>query len=87
MENKINELLNDVVNVVKEEYQLQSQSWNTYGKRVSEKVKTYKEQKPDLQTVQSEVKEEVTVFMGELKANMNRSFEKLKAAISKEQAN
>jgi len=87
MGNKIAGILNNVVNVVKEELQLQGQSWNTYGHRVTEKVKGYKDQKIDLQTVQAEVKIEANVLLGELRYNVSRSYEKLKSAVTKEQAN
>lgn len=84
---KINDIVNNVVNVVKEEFQLQSQSWNTYGQRVTEKVKGYKGQKLDLNVVQNDVKEEASVFFGELKSNVNRSLDKLKEAFDEKHAN
>jgi hypothetical protein len=87
MEKKMNEWMNGVVNVVKEEFQLQSQSWNTYGQRVSEKVKGFKDKKVDLPVLQNEVKEEAAVFLGELKSNLGRSISKLKAVVRPEQAN
>lgn len=87
MENKINDIMNNVVNVVKEEFQLQSQSWNTYGQRVGEKVKGYREQKPDLNALQNDVKEEAEIFFGELRSNVTRSLDKLKSAIREEKAN